>query len=726
MKEIFYLFAIVVLSVPPLVCFPNMLWANDGKDKANHARDTLEAGTLAAEAGPDMFAYPGEVVYFNGTGSRGAITSYRWDFDDKPDPGDRADEPVGKHTFGSTGKYIVKLRVNGDQKQHDTDHTTVTILPEPADRLPLPFRGLRIDGDERSKGDLLDEDYWISVFKELERLGYNMAVLSKFHPYPFFICIPGFEFANAEVSDEQLARERVQFERILQLGLEYGIRMYFMVYNFHFTQGFADHYGYDRTDSIMTDEVIDYTAAAFRAFHEAFPQFGGMLMTSGEEPGVGSAPFVNRAIFDTVRSMKSQPFIVIRDQCRLPFEMEQMREGLRNYLLMSKLTEHTAAWPTSGYRGKLFRYLLGTRNIYVRQNTSDFLFFGSYRFAQEQCRSVYDDYGAGLLLWSNILPADNDIEWFFREAYGRYMTDPMRDEETEAAYWAGRVKDRFGHGLPADKFLEAADASTWIMPLIRSLIFNRATGYKAEFGLPLISFLGGFPTVSSFVYHGVRRREQEQAFSWWYPREVRNEVDFLTINEFVTGTYQSRARKAMDPLEVADELHRLAGVTLAAIPDLRDFSSPLRDAEYRSTLDLMEFSAWIGHHYATRIRAAIGWKRWQCTQINQSQALDDVVPFLAESVRYYQNARILHEAVYGTKHFQSFLVATENTEPPNWQILIPPAGLEGKITGGMREMENILRYEVKVINEKIRAGQLDTPLFCALQKGAAKKIGNQE
>jgi len=138
---------------------------------------------------------------------------------------------------------------------------------------------------------------------------------------------------------------------------------------------------------------------------------------------------------------------------------------------------------------------------------ADSLFYGSWRLAQEQCQAFYDDYAQGCLLQTI-----GNQEWLLREAFGRYLTDPFRDEEDETLYWENRIHTKYGSQVPATAFLEAGDLSTRILPLVRSQLFYRNNNYHALYGLPFISILG-MPSFSSWRHQGIRGIENERAFS---------------------------------------------------------------------------------------------------------------------------------------------------------------------------------------------------------------------
>lgn len=98
-------------------------------------------GAPQAFAGDDFTACEGEVIRFNGNGSKAgndALNEYRWDFGDKTSS--LGIEP--QHIYEKPGKYKVTLKVTsnviGACKNSDVDVIYVTVLPKPKADFTLP------------------------------------------------------------------------------------------------------------------------------------------------------------------------------------------------------------------------------------------------------------------------------------------------------------------------------------------------------------------------------------------------------------------------------------------------------------------------------------------------------------------------------------------------------------------------------------------------------------
>jgi len=667
---------------------------------------------VAVDAGPDRFSYPGEVVYTNGTGTTGIVESFAWDFGDAAKPNDRAGEAVGAHVYDQVGVYTAALTVQYEGGETATDTATVTIAEKPA-VTTLPLRGFLLGGNNNIPlfNDIAN---WDRQFTWMEEEGYNMGVHLHFHPYPYFIRIPGYPEANSSVSDAELATRRANFETVIRMAESRGIETWFLVYNIHVSPDFAAFHGIPESGDSFDDRGMDselvrgYTTAAITAFTAEFPQVR-MNVTIGESP-ISPVEFNDAAVFNALRQMNPPRATIIRDQMVLPFEIERLATGLpAPWHVMSKITEEQFL-EGRGYRGRLFQEALGKPTFYLQSRTSDGMFFGSYRIAQEQIRAIADSGGAGILV-----AADASIEWMLREAYGRYMNDPLLVGSGEETFWQGRIAERYGMGVPAADFLEAGEHSTRILPLVRSQLFYRNWNYRTQWGIPLISFLG-MPTVTSYQHGNAHRLAEEEAFSWWYPREARNRRDLLTVREYVDESYVSRGEAWTTPPQIAGELASHAAQTLALIPALRSFNPSNNASAYRNEVNMMEAAAHLGNFYASKLRAAMAWHRYASGKQTADEARPEILTGLADSHRHFRKARLLTELVYGAGHPRStFRMAADAVQPP-WPSI--DQNYRGTITGGMVEVEKVLCREIGVIEQYLADGIKTLPIFEDMQAGA--------
>jgi PKD domain-containing protein len=108
-----------------------------------------------ASAGPAQSAAPGDIVAFDGSGSRdpdGQALSYQWTFGDGSAP---ATGVGAHHAYGAAGVYVVTLTVN-DGALSGTATTTVTVAEPPRDGGSFEDRFDRPDSTALGSG-------WIAV-----------------------------------------------------------------------------------------------------------------------------------------------------------------------------------------------------------------------------------------------------------------------------------------------------------------------------------------------------------------------------------------------------------------------------------------------------------------------------------------------------------------------------------------------------------------------------------
>ncbi|MBC8278192.1 MAG: PKD domain-containing protein [FCB group bacterium] len=102
------------------------------------------AESPVADAGPDQIVSVNSEVYFDGSKSTdidGMVNSFMWDFGD----GFTGGGPTPSHVYSEPGKFIVTLKVIGDQileegKNEDSDKVIVTVLDAPRAKFTYPYR----------------------------------------------------------------------------------------------------------------------------------------------------------------------------------------------------------------------------------------------------------------------------------------------------------------------------------------------------------------------------------------------------------------------------------------------------------------------------------------------------------------------------------------------------------------------------------------------------------
>lgn len=589
----------------------------------------------------------------------------------------------------------------------------VPAAPSPA----FPLRGVVIGGlavyggggaevDRAFDHQFCSLDYWRERLGRLSREGYNAILFIHPHPFPGLVEIPEFPEA-ATLTSEQLARNRAWFHGLIDEAQARGIKVYLLTYNVILPEPFArahslpDHGEVFDYAGVDTAQARAYMAAAYRAFCREYPTVG-LAPTVGESP-VACVDFVRATLTDTLAAMSPQPRLLLRDQGIYPHEFDLLSRGLSNWQPMCKLQEEQFFIPEASARIALFQNHSGRPAAVIGASTPAWLFFGDYRFIQGICLSLRAKGADGIFMDTG----DGGINWITEEAFGRYLSDPQRPPAAERKHWRERVRERYGGEVNAEDFLDAAAASSGIIPALGCQLYYRNNNYKPQIGLPLISYLG-MPSISSFRHTGINRPELEQAFSWGLPRKQRWSRDWITVREFVADPGLAAAPNDIGPLETAADLERRAARTDELLRRLRQ-ARPARGAEeFARICDLMELAEELGRHHGARLRAAVAYQEFLAGRRDGASAAEAALPLIGMSLAHYERAMRMMERLYGEGAPAGVVrIATVNMQPP-W-TRPGMQSFEGQVEGGMREMLGRLRVEQGLLAEHLARGEKRVP-----------------
>ncbi len=659
---------------------------------------------LKAKSGAPQFLYAGDKAYFRGQvvaedetrgtalDVEGLINTYKWDFGD----GNEGEGSIVSHIFEEPGEYTVKLIVSTKQDGDLISTTPVTVGEPTGMDGPMNFRGAGLFNIL----EIMNTEVWRQRFSVLERQGYNAVAFIESHPFHHFVKIPGFPEAQ-NVSDAELKMVQDAFNKFLKIADEHGIEVYIIVYNIFLSPGFARTHGLRESGDLFDDRGVDtaltreYTAAAVKAFHETFPEFGGLIITAGEHP-VSAIEFTREGMIEPLLKVDPQPYAIIRDQCVYPDEILYLAEGLENWNTLSKVTEEQWLGNALSLRGELFSRYTGNGTIYLLSGSPCPVFNGGTDAIRELVQEARSRHAEGFIV---VPTGTEEANWLFWEAFGYYMNNAHPSRSEEEAYFENIIKERFGQSVPAELFLETANINGDILPMVRRQLFYRNFNYRARYGLPFISFLG-MPTYSSFLHSGIDRPEKEEEFTWWIPREERFEEDYLTVQEYIKNTdlSQTESGNMVTPVEIAEALTKMAKDTLARLPALRIAEPDSNGRMWTRNLDEMEFQAYIGQFYASKLLAAVIWEKWVQDKISSQEAREQIDVLLDESISYYTNAMNIYESLYGkgAPHADR-LIATQNRQPP-WPI---DQVFHGQMQRGMGQMLEVFEKEKEMLLSNI-------------------------
>jgi PKD repeat protein len=148
------------------------LVVNDGKEDSEPSTTTADITEVndppVADAGSGQNVVEDEVVTFNGSGSYdidGTITDYVWEF------GDGTAGTTGMtttHTYGTAGKYTVKLTIRDDGGLNGTDTAIVTVTEVPAYTMHIDSIDMSTDSKTRGRNTFVWAVATVTIFDESE------------------------------------------------------------------------------------------------------------------------------------------------------------------------------------------------------------------------------------------------------------------------------------------------------------------------------------------------------------------------------------------------------------------------------------------------------------------------------------------------------------------------------------------------------------------------------
>ncbi len=149
-------------------------------------------------------------------------------------------------------------------------------------------------------------------------------------------------------------------------------------------------------------------------------------------------------------------------------------------------------------------------------------------------------------------------------------------------YFEKRLKHRFSEA-DAESLYDVWAAASRIVPLVNRFFFRVNDFQFSPEGC--VSDTGFLTIDESFFSHPPLRGS-----------------GILSVQEYATDVIKNKPFNGITPMEVADNLDRLAQQTLAGITSLRYQSRPGK--ELAATLTDMESMAYLGRYYADKIRGA--------------------------------------------------------------------------------------------------------------------------
>jgi hypothetical protein len=513
-------------------------------------------------------------------------------------------------------------------------------------------------------------DFWQAFLDDLARHRYNVLTLWTNHPYPGLVELPDypgvnyddvcalkdpvttgtdrhfrrpdpFDPANVCVVRKMTLREKIDFwTRVFDHAEARGIEIYMFHWNIY-VFGAAGKHGI--TDQQDNPKTMAYMRTCIREFLKTYPQVDGIGVTAGERVNrrkkwpVGIEEWLWRTYGQgAMDAMKTDPDRTIRfifrqhwaDLGRItaafkayagPFNTGHKYARARLY------STTTSPYLDIEYRGQLERHRvpcwLNLRNddLFVHR-------WGDADYVREFLQNVPRDlmrYEAGFYMgpdgfvWGREFVSKDpalagrleiDKHWYRFMLWGRLAYDLTLTRD----YFERRLAARFPEVEPA-RLYDTWAAASQIVPQVNRFFF-RVNDF--QFAPEGCITSGGFLTVEGFFKHPPLRTS-----------------GILSVQEYAKAVVKGEPADGLTPMEVADNLDRLAARTLAGVAGLR--KSPGLGKELAATLTDMESMACLGRYYADKIRGAAALAVFRADPARE-KARDRAVGYLENAVKEWE------------------------------------------------------------------------------------------
>ncbi len=485
-----------------------------------------------------------------------------------------------------------------------------------------------------------DFDFWQEFLDTLARNRYNVLTLWTKHPYPGWtklakypeigyddVCVLKDEVTtisnrqwdgmdmydgdNFKVVKKISLDEKIAFwQKVFQLADDRGIEVYIFHWNI-FTFGAKGKHGInDRPDN---EKTIEYMRYCIGEFLKTYPQVDGIGVTAGEHvdrqrvKNVGGIEqwlwrTYGQGVMDAKRANPKRElrFIFRQHQANLGNIVDAFKdfEGPFNtghkYARARLYSTTTSPYLDIEYREDLERHKVP---CWLNLRNDDLFVFrwGDADYVREFLQNVPRDlmrFEAGFYMgpdgfvWGReFISKDTDLSgeleiskhWYRFMLWGRLAYDLFLTND----FFEKRLKNRFPQAESALLYDTWAAASQ-IVPQVNRFFF-RVNDF--QFSPEGCIYNQGFLSVEQFFQHPPLRGS-----------------GILSIQEYASSVIKEEAPDGITPMEVSDNLDRLAEKALNGVKTLRRNSDT--NKELAATLTDIESMAYLGCYYADKIRGA--------------------------------------------------------------------------------------------------------------------------
>jgi hypothetical protein len=484
-------------------------------------------------------------------------------------------------------------------------------------------------------------DFWQEFLDTLARNRYNVLTLWTTHPYPGLVKLKKYpdigyddvcviketidtktdrHFDDLDIYDASSFKvvkkisldEKIAFwNRVFDLAEDRGIEIYIFHWNIY-TFGARGRYGID--DMPDNEKTIAYMRYCIGEFLKTYPQVDGIGVTAGEHvnrqrvKNVGGIEqwlwrTYGQGVMDAKRANPDRKirFIFRQHQASLGKITAAFKDFVGPFDTGHKYARaRLYSTTTSPYLDFEYRKLLEEHKVpcWLNLRNDDLFIFrwGDADYVREFLQNVPRDlmrYEAGFYMGPDgfvfgreFVSEDPELSgelevhkhWYRFMLWGRLGYDLTLNRD----YFEKRLKHRF---LEADavSLYDVWAAASQIVPLVNRFFFRVNDFQFSPEGC--VSDTGFLTIDESFFSHPPLRGS-----------------GILSVQEYASAVIEDKPFDGITPMEVAENLDKLAQQTLAGVKALRYQSYPGK--ELAATLTDMESMAYLGRYYADKVRGA--------------------------------------------------------------------------------------------------------------------------
>jgi hypothetical protein len=570
------------------------------------------------------------------------------------------------------------IQVSGMRAIRDLDQNPYMALRGTKFNCPLDVRTPSYtdvcDAAQQNIGQMWNFEFWREYIDSLARYRYNYVSLWNLHPFPSLVQVPDYpEVAladvqrstvdwqehydlqgrgfcdpeiinNVEVLKKMTIAEKIDFWRkVMRYGKERNVDFYFVTWNI-FTYGTQGQYGI--TDAIDNDTTRDYFRKSVKQMFVTYPDLKGIGLTTGENMRGASLKekedwafaTYGQGVLDAVKELPDRKITFIhRQHMAGALDIADRFQPLIDhanveFIFSFKYAKaHVYSSTTQPYHQGFVKDIQGRgdlKTIWTLRNDDIFHFrWGAPDFVREFIENIPHDvsrgyyYGSDQYIWGREFMSTEPEEprqievvkhWYQWLLWGRLGYDPGLSNER----LMGMLQARFPE-VSGNKLFAAWQDASMIYPLVTGFHWG---ALDFQWYIESSQSRPG-PAKTPTGFHDLNR------FITLKPHAT---TGTLSIPDYVQALSANVEPEGTTPVAVSDQIHAHADRALAIIDRL-----VYRDSkDLRLTLGDIRSMAYLGKHYAFKIRAATELALFRATAQKEHQ--DSAAAQMRRAAEYWR------------------------------------------------------------------------------------------